>query len=246
MAIKGRTKRSQSRPARRVTPGPRPVVLDRRDPWYKATAFTITLAVVALLLTGYFAAQRLTYGWERDDVARFTTEIQAPARQLTAIASSGVDDTPGFTSAADLTAGALQPAELTERAELWGVQVQGATQELTGVTLGERIAPAGGLPASDVGGRVHALDQVLDTYVAAAGMYEDAAATWALAGRADGELQAQLMERAQALADRGQRTFDLAAAQLASLRLHYGLSAAQQLPGESSASYSERGAGLSG
>lgn len=245
MAIKGRTKRSQSRTARRITPGPRPVVIERRDPWYKAPAFAVTLALVALLLTSYLAVNRLHYGWQRDDVARFTTRIQPPAQQLTAIAGAGVDDTPGFTSAAELATGQLKPEQLTERAELWGVQIQQATQQLTGVTLGERVPPEDGLPASDVGGRVGALDAVRDSYVAAAGLYENAAATWSLAGRApEGELRAQLMERAQALADRGQTVLDLAAAQLARLRAHYGLSVAEQLPGESSSAYSERGSGM--
>ena len=48
MAIKGKTKRSQSRPGRRPTPGPRIQAVERRQPWYKAQAFPVTLAVVVL------------------------------------------------------------------------------------------------------------------------------------------------------------------------------------------------------
>ena len=51
MAIKGKSKRSQGRPVRRPATGPRIQSLERRLPWYRAPAFPVTLAVIALLGT---------------------------------------------------------------------------------------------------------------------------------------------------------------------------------------------------
>jgi len=51
VAIKGKSKRSQGRPVRRPATGPRIQSVERRLPWYRATAFPVTLAVIALLGT---------------------------------------------------------------------------------------------------------------------------------------------------------------------------------------------------
>jgi hypothetical protein len=258
VAIKGRTKRSQGRPARRATPGPRPVAVERPAPWYKAPAFAVTCALVVLLLTGYLAVERLQYGWARDDVARFTSDIAPPVERLAAIASDGVDDTPGLAGARE-----LETAELTEQAELWQIQVQEASQELFTVSLGDSAVGDGGVPSNSVGGRVEGLSEVLAAYAQGAILYEEAAATWGLAAQApeppaeeEGEeaetpedeptapddLQGQLMDRADQLAVAAQDSLDNAAAALARLRADYDLSLSDQLPGESSAAYSERGA----
>ena len=47
MAIKGKSKRSQGRPVRRPATGPRIQTVERRLPWYRATAYPVTLAEIA-------------------------------------------------------------------------------------------------------------------------------------------------------------------------------------------------------
>ena len=77
MAIKGKSKRSQGRPVRRPATGPRIQTVERRLPWYRAPAFAVTLAVVALVGTLVAAANRAEEGWARDDVRRFTADLRA-------------------------------------------------------------------------------------------------------------------------------------------------------------------------
>ena len=102
MAIKGKSKRSQGRPVRRPATGPRIQSVDLRLPWYRATAFPVTLAVIALLGTLVAAANRVQEGWTRDDVRRFTTQLRAQTDQLPAVIGTGTKELPGFPSAQDL------------------------------------------------------------------------------------------------------------------------------------------------
>ncbi|MGH3099682.1 MAG: hypothetical protein ACRDPU_01725, partial [Thermoleophilia bacterium] len=111
MAIKGKSKRSQGRPVRRPATGPRIQTVERRLPWYRATAFPVTLAVIALLGTLVAAANRVQEGWARDDVRRFTADLRAQTDQLPSVIGTGTPKLPGFPSVQDLTSGKLTPKQ---------------------------------------------------------------------------------------------------------------------------------------
>jgi len=134
VAIKGKCKRSQGRPVRRPATGPRIQSVERRLPWYRATAFPVTLAVIALLGTLIAAANRVQEGWTRDDVRRFTADLRAQTDQLPAVIGAGTKDLPGFPSAQDLPAGKLKPKQLAVRASGWSAkldQIQGRVESIT-------------------------------------------------------------------------------------------------------------------
>ena len=242
MAIKGKTKRSQGRPARRITPGPRPSAIERRLPWYRQPVLWVAVAVAVTLLTAAAAAVRAQEGWRRDDVARFTTALQGPLGQATAIAGSGSAGKPGFASAAELASKKLKPVELDRRAQNWSTELGAAQQALNAVTVGKPPTDTtDGVPANEVGGRVALLTGVRDTYSAGVGELIEAATLFSVAAKARTAAEQQAgVQQAQAVAARAQKTLDTAAAQLAMIRAANGLDVTAQLPGESSAGYAAR------
>ena len=245
MAIKGRTKRSQGRPVRRVTPGPRPQIIERRAPWYRAPAFLVTLAVVALAATVLAAATRVQYAWQRDDVRRFTNALEEPAGRLAAIAGSGTAGAPGFASVAELATGKLKPEELAKRAEGWAGNLGAARAQVSAITVGT-VSPAtggDGTPANKVGGRVLALSGIRDAYTAGATTLETAARALGTAARAPANLRQPLAQQALALAASGRQTIDAAASLLAAQHARYNLDVSRQMPGESAGAHAERYAG---
>ena len=242
MAIKGKTKRSQGRPARRVTPGPRPQLVERRLPWYRVPVFSIAVAVVVVAITLVAAVMRVQEGWRRDDVGRFTRALEAPMRDLLTLAGTGTAAKPGFASATDLSSGKLKAAELDRRAQNWNTEIGAIRQKLAQVTLGdpEVRTEADGVPANQVGGHVRELSGIRDAYGAAVGDYLAAADTYRSAAKATGELQKQLLTQAQSLTQTGQQALDAAATLLADLHARYDLDVTRQLPGESSTGYAAR------
>jgi hypothetical protein len=242
VAIKGKTKRSQGRPVRRITPGPRPQLVERRPPWYREPAFLVTLAVIAVVVTLVAAVSRVQEAWQRDDVQRFTSRLEAPMSELGAITAAGTADKPGFSSASELLSGKLKPEELSRRAQNWQTELSKVRDQVDTITLGEgELVAEGGVPINEVGGRVRLLTGIKDTYVAGIAVYEEAAtALGALAGAAKGKPQQDLLQQSQTLVQRGGSTVDAAAAQLAILRARYDLSVKEQLPGESANAYSAR------
>jgi hypothetical protein len=143
VAIKGKSKRSQGRPVRRPATGPRVQTVERRLPWYRATAFPVTLAVIALIGTLVAAQNRVQEGWTRDDVRRFTADLRAQTDQLPSVIGTGTKELPGFPSAQELTTGKLEPKKLAVRASGWSAklgQIQGRVQE---ITVGDPPAEAG-------------------------------------------------------------------------------------------------------
>ena len=134
VAIKGKSKRSQGRPVRRPATGPRIQTVERRLPWYRATAFPVTLAVIALLGTLVAAANRVQEGWARDDVRRFTADLRAQTDQLPSVIGAGTAELPGFPSAQELASGKLTPKQLAVRASGWTAklgQIQGRVESIT-------------------------------------------------------------------------------------------------------------------
>src|SRR6266498_2774924 len=126
VAIKGKTKRSQGRPIRRPATAPRAQIAERRQPWYRATAFPVTLAVIVLAVTLLAAWNRAQMGWSRDDVRRFT----------------------------DLTTGKLEPKDLQVRASGWSAKIDEISQKLANITVGspEGVTSFDGTPLKNVGG----------------------------------------------------------------------------------------------
>jgi hypothetical protein len=242
VAIKGKTKRSQGRPVRRVTPGPRPQSIERRTPWYRQPVLMVAIAVAVVLITAVAAVLRVQEGWRRDDVDRFTAAIKTPLDKVTAIAGSGSAGKPGFASAAELETGKLKAAELDRRAVNWNTELGAIQSELNAVNIGEVPADrTDGLPSNEVGGREAMLTGVRDTYSAGIGELSEAATLFSAAGKEKTAAeQKAAVARAQAVAARAQKTMDTAAAQLAVIRAANGLDVTAQLPGESSTGYSAR------
>ena len=249
MAIKGKSKRSQGRPVRRPATGPRIQTVERRLPWYRAPAFPVTLAVIALIGTLIAAANRVQEGWTRDDVRRFTDALRVQTDQLPSVIGTGTKDLPGFPSAQDLTAGKLTPEKLAIRASGWEAKLSQIQGRVESITVGDPPAEAGtdGEPGNAVGGRVAILSSVRDSYSAAIGVYLEAATLLEKAGAAPAKSQAAtaLVEQGTATAQRAGTAMDAAAGALARIHARYGLDLTKQMPGESTEAFGARYAGAS-
>ena len=248
MAIKGKSKRSQGRPVRRPATGPRIQTVERRLPWYRAPAFPVTLAVIALLGTLVAAQNRVQEGWARDDVRRFTAQLRAQTDQLPSVIGTGTKDLPGFPSAQELTSGKLTPKRMAVRASGWSAKLGEIQQRVQAITVGDPPAEAGtdGEPSNAVGGREPMLSSVRDSYAAAIGVYVEAANTFQKAGEVPASNRAganALVERATATATAAGQAMDAAAGTLARVHARYGLDLTRQLPGESTEAFSARYSG---
>jgi hypothetical protein len=243
VAIKGKTKRSQSRPGRRAAAGPRIQAVERRLPWYRAPAFPVTLAVVALLGTMYAGVIRTREGFARDDVRRFTEALRGSMAPMAGIVGPGTTAKPGLTTAADLKSGKLKPADLAKRAKQWQSQLEDIRTKVSNVTLGAAgESKLDGNPSNQVGGHVAMLGSVRDAYAAGVGLYFEAAHTYELAASAPakGPLAGQLVSQGDSIAKRAEQTTDAAASELARLVGRYHLDVTRQMPGESAGSYANR------
>ena len=250
MAIKGKSKRSQGRPVRRTATGPRIQTVERRLPWYRATAFPVTLAVIALLGTLVAGFNRVQEGWARDDVRRFTADLRVQTDQLPSVIGTGTAELPGFPSAQDLAAGKLTPKKLAVRASGWTAKLSQIQGRVESITVGEAPAEAGtdGEPPNSVGGREAMLTSVRDSYVAAIGMYEQAATIFEKTGDVGGDKKAAtaLVEQGAATATQAGQAMDAAAGTLARLHARYGLDLTRQMPGESTEAFGARYSGAAG
>jgi hypothetical protein len=260
VAIKGKTKRSQGRTARRVTPGPRAVAVERRAPWYKAPAFAATLAIVALLVTLVVAVDRVQFGWARDDVNRFTGALSAPMTKVSGIAAGGVDGQPGFASVAEFAGGKVKAADVVSRAQTWQQQLTTAREQVNAVSLGEvQLGTPDGTPPNQVGGRVRELSAVREAYLTGIGYYDEAVLAWQQAGetvaaaepkagakkdeaatQAANAQRDRLIQSAQSFTQKGQQALDVAATLLANVRARFDLPLDTPMPGESTTSFSGR------
>ncbi len=186
MAIKGKTKRSQGRPIRRPATAPRAQIAERRQPWYRATAFPVTLAVIVLAVTLLAAWNRAQMGWSRDDVRRFTDLVRVQTDQLSPILGTGTKQLPGMATATDLTTGKLEPKDLQVRASGWSAKIDEISQKLANITVGspEGVTSFDGTPLNNVGGHVPMLTSVRDAYTTAFGFYTQAATAYQNAGAA--------------------------------------------------------------
>jgi hypothetical protein len=245
VAIKGKSKRSQGRPVRRPATGPRIQTVERRLPWYRATAFPVTLAVIALLGTLVAAANRAQEGWARDDVRRFTADLRAQTDQLPSVIGAGTKDLPGFPSAQDVATGKLKPDRLAVRASGWSAKLEQIRGRIESITVGEPPADAGtdGEPANAVGGRAAMLTSVRDSYAAAIGVYSEAANTFQKVGDAKGRTATAMVEQGGATATAAGQALDAAAGALARVHARYGLDLTRQMPGESTEAFGARYSG---
>jgi len=247
VAIKGKSKRSQGRPVRRPATGPRIQTVERRLPWYRAPAFPVTLAVIALIGTLVAAANRVEEGWARDDVRRFTADLRAQTDQLPSVIGTGTAKLPGFASAQDLTSGKLTPKQMAVRASGWTAKLGEIQGRVDAITVGDPPAAAGtdGEPSNAVGGRVAMLSSVRDSYSAAIGVYLEAATIFEKAGAAPARSQAatDLVEQGTATAQRAGTAMDAAAGTLARIHARYGLDLTKQMPGESTEAFGARYSG---
>jgi hypothetical protein len=247
VAIKGKSKRSQGRPVRRPATGPRIQTVERRLPWYRAPAFGVTLAVIALIGTLVAAANRVEEGWARDDVRRFTADLRAQTDQLPSVTGAGTAKLPGFASVQDLTSGKLTPKQMAVRASGWTAKLGEIQGRVDAITVGDPPAAAGtdGAPSNAVGGRVAMLSSVRDSYSAAIGVYLEAATIFEKAGAAPARSQAatDLVEQGTATAQRAGTAMDAAAGTLARIHARYGLDLTKQMPGESTEAFGARYSG---
>jgi hypothetical protein len=246
VAIKGKSKRSQGRPVRRPATGPRIQTVERRLPWYRASAFPATLAVIALLGTLVAAANRVQEGWTRDDVRRFTADLRAQTDQLPSVTGTGTTKLPGFPSAQDLTSGKLKPKQLAVRASGWTAKLGQIQQRVQEITVGEvPEATSDGQPSNAAGGREAMLTSVRDSYAAAIGVYLEAATIFQKAGEAEAgsKAAASLVEQGAATATQAGQVMDAAAGTLARLHARYGLDLKRQMPGESTEAFGTRYSG---
>ena len=247
MAIKGKSKRSQGRPVRRPATGPRIQTVERRLPWYRAPAFPVTLAVIALIGTLVAAANRVEEGWARDDVRRFTADVRAQTDQLPSVIGTGTAKLPGFPSAQDLTSGKLTSKQLAVRASGWTAKLGQIQGRVDAITVGDPPAEAGtdGEPSNAAGGRVPMLTSVRDSYSAAIGVYLEAASIFEKAGAAPAKSDAAsaLVEQGAATAQRAGTAMDAAAGTLARIHARYGLDLTKQMPGESTEAFGSRYSG---
>ncbi|HYY77596.1 MAG TPA: hypothetical protein VFD04_00190 [Actinomycetes bacterium] len=244
MAIKGKTKRSQGRPVRRPAAGPRIQAVERRLPWYRATAFPVTLAVIALVGTLVAAANRVQEGYARDDVRRFTELLRVQTDQLPSVLGAGSTQVPGFASAGDLTGGKVSPKVFQVRATGWSAKLQQIQQKVDAIQLGEAPGQTefNGNPNNSIGGHVPLLTSIRETYAAGVGMYGSAADTFQRAAEAPprSALAKALLTQAQGEVTKAAAVMDAAADALARLTARYRLDTTRQLPGESSNAYGSR------
>jgi hypothetical protein len=247
VAIKGKSKRSQGRPVRRPATGPRIQTVERRLPWYRAPAFGVTLAVIALIGTLVAATNRVEEGWARDDVRRFTADLRAQTDQLPSVTGAGTAKLPGFASVQDLTSGKLTPKQMAVRASGWTAKLGEIQGRVDAITVGDPPAAAGtdGEPSNAVGGRVAMLSSVRDSYSAAIGVYLEAVTIFEKAGAAPARSQAatDLVEQGTATAQRAGTAMDAAAGTLARIHARYGLDLTKQMPGESTEAFGARYSG---
>ncbi|HET7519491.1 MAG TPA: hypothetical protein VFN05_17730 [Actinomycetes bacterium] len=232
---------------RRPATGPRIQSVERRLPWYRAPAFPVTLAVIALLGTLIAGYSRVQEGWTRDDVRRFTDQLRAQTDQLPSVIGTGTKDLPGFPSAQELAGGKLKPKQLAVRASGWSAKLGQIQGRVESITVGEAPAGAGadGKPLNAVGGREPMLTSVRQGYAAAIGVYTEAANIFQKAGEApaDSATAAALVEQGTATATRAGQAMDAAATTLANLHARYGLDLTRQMPGESTEAFSTRYSG---
>jgi hypothetical protein len=242
VAIKGKTKRSQGRPMRRPATAPRAQIAERRPPWYRATAFPVTLAVIVLAVTLLAAWNRAQMGWGRDDVRRFADKVRVQTDQLNVVLGTGTKQLPGMATAADLASGKVKPKDFQVRASGWSAKIDEISQKLANITVGEpqAVTAFDGTPINNVGGHVPMLTSVRDAYATAFGFYSQAAVTYQNAGAASGALQQKLVTQAQGDAGKASAAVDSAAALLARVMVQYHLPVTQQLPGESSTAFGNR------
>jgi hypothetical protein len=246
VAIKGKTKRSQSRPARRPATGPRIQAAERRLPWYRAPAFSVTLAVLVLLGTVYAGVSRAREGFARDDVRRFTESLRGSMAPLPGITGPGTTAKPGFATAAELKGGKLKPADLAKRAKDWQSQLSDVRAKVANVSVGKVTGnKLDGNPTNQVGGHVALLGGVRDGYAAGVGLYYEAAHVYELAASAPAKspLAEQLVAEGDTVARRAQEAVDAAAYQLVVLTGRYHLDVTRQMPGESAGTYANRWSG---
>src|SRR6266498_809602 len=212
VAIKGKTKRSQGRPIRRPATAPRAQIAERRQPWYRATAFPVTLAVIVLAVTLLAAWNRAQMGWSRDDVRRFTDLVRVQTDQLSPILGTGTKQLPGMATATDLTTGKLEPKDLQVRASGWSAKIDEISQKLANITVGspEGVTSFDGTPLKNVGGATTK------------------------------DLQQKLLTQAQGDSAKAAAATDSAASLLARVMVQYHLPVNQQLPGESSTAFGNR------
>jgi hypothetical protein len=247
LAIKGKSKRSQGRPVRRPATGPRIQSVERRLPWYRAPAFPVTLAVIALLGTLIAATNRVQEGWARDDVERFTNALRAETDQLPAVLGTGTKDLPGFPSVQELATGKLTPQRLAVRASGWSAKLGQIQGRVEAITVGEPPAEAGadGEPSNPVGGRVPMLSSIRDSYAAAISVYVEAANIYQKAADAPPKspLAGSLLEQGAAITARAGQAMDAAAGALARVHARYDLDLTTQMPGESPEAFGARYSG---
>jgi hypothetical protein len=232
---------------RRPATGPRIQTVERRLPWYRAPAFPVTLAVIALIGTLVAAANRVEEGWARDDVRRFTADLRAQTDQLPAVTGTGTATLPGFASVQDLTSGKLTPKQMAVRASGWTAKLGEIQGRVDAITVGDPPAEAGtdGEPSNAVGGRVAMLSSVRDSYSAAIGVYLEAGTIFEKAGAAPAKSQAatDLVEQGTATAQKAATAMDAAAGALARIHARYGLDLTKQMPGESTEAFGARYSG---
>jgi hypothetical protein len=250
VAIKGKSKRSLGRPVRRPATGPRIQTAERRLPWYQATAFPVTLAVIALLGTLVAGFNRVQEGWARDDVRRFTADLRAQTDQLPSVIGTGTAELPGFPSAQEVAAGKLTNKQLAVRASGWTAKLGQIKGRVESITVGEPPAEAGtdGEPPNNVGGREPMLTSVRDSYVAAIAGYEQAATLFEQVGDVPAKSRAAsvLVEQGAATAAQAGQAMDAAAGTLARVHARYGLDLTRQMPGESTEAFGARYSGAAG
>jgi hypothetical protein len=248
VAIKGKTKRSQGRPIRRPATAPRAQIAERRQPWYRATAFPVTLAVIVLAVTLLAAWNRAQLGWSRDDVRRFTDLVRVQTDQLSPILGTGTKQLPGMATATELTTGKLKPKDLQVRASGWSAKIDEISQKLANITVGspEGVTSFNGTPLNNVGGHVPMLTSVRDGYTTAFSFYTQAATAYQNAGAATTkDLQQKLLTQAQGDSAKAAAAMDSAASLLARVMVQYHLPVNQQLPGESSTAFGNRSGAVS-
>jgi hypothetical protein len=217
--------------------------VERKLPWYRAPAFPVTLAVVALLGTMIAGFERTREGFARDDVRRFTEALRGSMAPMPGIVGPGTTAKPGFTSAGDLKGGKLKPADLAKRSEQWQTQLADIRTQVGNVSLGAAgESKLDGNPSNQVGGHVPMLGSVRDAYAAGVGLYYEAAHTYELAASAPAKspLAEQLVSQGDSIAKRAEQATDAAASQLVRLVGRYHLDVTRQMPGESAGSYANR------
>jgi hypothetical protein len=242
VAIKGKTKRSQGRPVRRPATAPRAQILERRQPWYRATAFPVTLAVIVLAITLLTAWSRAQMAWGRDDVRRFADQVRVQTDQLNAVLGTGTKQLPGMATAADFSSGKLKGKDLQLRASGWSAKISQLQQKVASVTVGtpEELSALDGAPPNSVGGHAPMLSSVRDAYSTAFGFYAQAATGYQTAGGASGALAGKLVTQAQGDSSKAGQAMDAAASMLARVMVQFHLPVSQQMPGESSTGFGNR------